>query len=93
VGVRVPDHDGCRALIRAAGGALAVTSANRSGEVSPTTVAAAAAQLGDAVTLYLDGGRTVGGTPSTVVSLHDDTFTIIRKGPIPAAMIANVLSS
>jgi L-threonylcarbamoyladenylate synthase len=91
VGVRVPDHEQCRALIRAVGGALAATSANRSGAANPTTVQAAFEALGDAVAIYLDGGQTAGDRASTVIELHDDGFIILREGPITQAMLDEAL--
>ena len=92
IGLRVPDHDGCRALIRAAGGAIAATSANRSGAANPTTVEEAAAQLGEAVALYLDGGKTAGDRPSTVVSLEGGKLTVLRPGPVTRAMLDSALA-
>ncbi|MCZ7544524.1 MAG: L-threonylcarbamoyladenylate synthase [Anaerolineae bacterium] len=82
VGVRVPAHDVGRAVIRAAGGALAVTSANRSGGPSPVTVTEAVAQLGASVPLYLDGGPCPGGQPSTVAGIAGGELVIYRAGPI-----------
>ncbi len=82
VGVRVPNHNATRAIIEAAGGALAVTSANLSDAPDAVTVDAAAAQLGDAVALYLDGGACPGGQPSTVVQIKRNMLKILRQGPI-----------
>jgi L-threonylcarbamoyladenylate synthase len=82
VGVRVPDCDAARSVIRAAGGALAVTSANRSGGQSSATVEDAVAQLGEAVALYLDGGPCPGGQPSTVVEVSAAGLKVLRAGPI-----------
>jgi L-threonylcarbamoyladenylate synthase len=93
VGVRVPDHDQCRALIRAVGGALAATSANRSGEANPTTVQQAVAALGESVSVYLDGGQTAGDRASTVIELHEDSFTVLREGPITEAMLSEALAA
>ncbi len=92
IGLRVPDHDGCRAFIRTAGGAIAATSANRSGAANPTTVEEAAAQLGETVAMYLNGGKTAGDTPSTVVSLEGDMLTVLRQGPVTQAMLDRVLA-
>lgn len=93
VGVRVPAHEHCRALIRAVGGALAATSANRSGAANPTTVQAAFEALGEAVSVYLDSGQTAGDRASTVIELHDDTFTLLREGPITQAMLNEALTA
>jgi L-threonylcarbamoyladenylate synthase len=91
VGVRVPDHEPCRALIRAVGGALAATSANRSGAANPTTAQAAFEALGDAVAIYLDGGQTAGDRASTVIELREDGFTMLREGPITHVMLDEAL--
>ena len=85
VGVRVPDHSATLAVIAACRGVLAVTSANRSGEPSALTAQQAAAALGEAVTLVLDGGPAPGGTPSTVVDVSTGRIDILREGPITAA--------
>ncbi len=92
VGVRVPDHDLTRAVIRAMGGALAVTSANRSGGPNPLTVREAYQQLGAAVALYMDDGPALGGRPSTVVTFEEDgELVIVREGPINAVELRAVL--
>ena len=86
VGVRVPDHDLTRAVIRAMGGALAVTSANRSGGPNPLDVPAARQQLGSAVSYYLDDGPAPGGVPSTVVAFDETgALQIVREGPLSLA--------
>jgi L-threonylcarbamoyladenylate synthase len=91
VGVRVPDCDATRAVIRAAGGALAATSANRSSEKSSVTVEEAVAQLGGAVALYLDGGPCPGGQPSTVVEVSAAGLKVLRAGPIGEAALRAAL--
>jgi L-threonylcarbamoyladenylate synthase len=92
VGVRVPDHPVARALLRAAG-PLAVTSANLSGQASPTTAEAVRAQLGGRIALILDGGRTPGGVPSTVVNCLGADPVILRAGPISLHQIQEVIST
>src|SRR5437762_510414 len=57
VAVRVPNHRGLRRLIARCGGALAATSANRSGEPDALDVGEAVRYLGDHVQLFVDGGR------------------------------------
>lgn len=85
VGVRMPAHPYVLELIAGCGGALAVTSANRSGEPSPRDAATVEAALGGAVELIIDGGHTPGGQASTVVALGPDGPVILREGPITAA--------
>ena len=83
VGVRVPDHEIALALLRAAG-PMAVTSANISGRESPTLAEEVLAQLDGRIELILDGGKTPGGTPSTVVDCSQEQIEILREGPIAA---------
>jgi L-threonylcarbamoyladenylate synthase len=93
IGLRVPDHDATRAVIRACGGALAVTSANISGQPSPLTADEAASALGEGVALVLDGGPCPGGVPSTVVDVTGDQLRIIRPGPLDAATLRRALDA
>jgi L-threonylcarbamoyladenylate synthase len=81
LGVRVPDHAGCRQLIRVCGGWLTGTSANRSGQSSARSAVEAMRQLGESVDLVLDGG-TLSGKESTVVQVLGNAVTILRTGPI-----------
>lgn len=85
VAVRIPDNAIARALIRAAGGALATTSANLSLEPPATSGAAAMAALGGAVAAVVDGGPTPGDVPSTIVDCTGRELRILRHGPISAA--------
>lgn len=81
VGVRVPDHEVARALLRAAG-PLAVTSANISGAQSPVTAQEVYEQLGGRIALVIDGGKTPGGVPSTLVDCTLPELKVLREGPI-----------
>jgi L-threonylcarbamoyladenylate synthase len=92
VAVRVPNHAATRAIIAAAGGVLAVTSANRSDQPPACTIQAAIRYLSDAVTLYLDDGTCLGGVPSTVVSFEEDDLVIVRPGPISEEELRAVLA-
>jgi len=87
IGVRCPDHDLVRALARELG-PLAVTSANRHGEPTPTTAAAAATALGDAVALVIDGGPCP-IAPSTVIDGTTADLRVLRPGPISAQDLVN----
>lgn len=91
VGVREPDHPVARALLKRSG-PLAVTSANLSGESSPTTAAEVLAQLGGRIALILDGGPTPGGVPSTVVDCVGSEPRILREGALSKEKILTFLS-
>ena len=90
VGVRVPDHAVARALLSAAG-PMAVTSANISGQPSPSTAQEVFAQLGGRIALIIDGGKTPGGIPSTVVDCTGTEPVILRAGPVSQAEIRAAL--
>ena len=92
VGVRVPDHGVARALLCAAG-PMAVTSANISGQPSPSTAQDVFTQLGGRIALIVDDGSTPGGVPSTVVDCTGNDLKILREGPISLEAIKSKLSS
>ena len=87
IGVRVPDHDCPRALARELG-PLPVTSANRSGMPDARDAAEVAAQLGDRISLILDGGPARKGVPSTIVDCSGRLPFVLREG---AASLADVM--
>lgn len=82
VGVRVPAHPVAIALLREAGGALAVTSANRSGESPGLDASEVLASLTPDIDLVLDAGSTPGDRASTVIGVDDDKLVLHREGAI-----------
>ena len=90
VGVRVPDHEVARALLGAAG-PMAVTSANISGGQSPVTAQEVDEQLGGRIPLIIDGGKTPGGVPSTLVDCTDVELKVLREGPISLEELLSAL--
>lgn len=91
IAVRIPDHPDARALLSAAG-PMAVTSANISGKPSPSTAQEVYEQLGGRIPLILDGGKTMGGIPSTLVDCTGEKPVILREGPIYLEQLLAVLS-
>lgn len=90
VGVRVPDHDVARLLLRAAG-PMAVTSANISGKQSPVTAEEVYEQLAGRIDLIIDGGKTPGGVPSTLVDCRTSELMVLREGPISLEELISAL--
>jgi L-threonylcarbamoyladenylate synthase len=95
VGVRVPDHPVAlgllEAFVRAGGKGVAAPSANRFGNVSPTTAQAVSDELSDYLAdgdQILDGGPCDVGVESTIIDCTGDTPKILRPGAITAQMIA-----
>jgi L-threonylcarbamoyladenylate synthase len=81
VGVRMPDHPVALTLLNQAG-PMAVTSANLSGQASASSAQEVFDQLAGQIPIILDGGKTPGGLPSTVVDCTKDEPVILRAGPI-----------
>ena len=82
VGVRMPDNELAVAIISKAGGAVAVTSANRSGSPEATSAAMVREIFGCGLGWIVDGGECNGGRPSTVVQLVHGEPRILRCGAI-----------
>ena len=91
VAIRAPAHPVARRLLAAVRRPLAAPSANRSGQVSPTTAAHVRAGLGASVDLVLDGGPCRLGLESTVLDLTGDSPAILRPGALTAESLAEVL--
>lgn len=94
VGVRVPNHPVAlgllKAFVRTGGKGVAAPSANRFGNVSPTTAHAVATELGDYLAdgdQILDGGACDVGVESTIIDCTGDVPKILRPGAITAQMI------
>ena len=90
VAVRVPAYEPAQALIRRAGGALAVTSANISGRPPARTAAEVMQQLGRRIPLVLDGGPAPGGTESSIVDCSHDRPRLLREGALARAELERV---
>ena len=91
VGVRLPDDDRVRALVRACGGALTATSANPAGEAPARTAEDVAAYFPEGVDLIVAGGETKTDQPSTVVDASDSEVKLIRQGAIAWAELQGAL--
>jgi L-threonylcarbamoyladenylate synthase len=95
VGVRVPDHSVAlgllEAFVRAGGKGVAAPSANRFGNVSPTTAGAVSDELSGYLAdsdQILDGGPCDVGVESTIIDCTGDLPKILRPGAITAQMIS-----
>lgn len=93
VGVRLPDDERVRAIVRACGGALTATSANRSGEPAARSAAEALKYFGESIDLIVDGGATKTDRPSTVVDTTSDEVSLVREGAIAWPDIQSALDS
>ena len=94
VGVRVPNHPVALGLLeafaKAGGKGVAAPSANRFGNVSPTTAQAVSDELSDYLAdrdLILDGGACDVGVESTIIDCTGDVPKILRPGAVTEEMI------
>lgn len=89
IALRVPDHELARDVLRRTG-PMAVSSANISGQPAALSCDEAIQQLGDSVSVYLDGGPLDGpvGAPSTIVDFtqHEDG-EVLRRGAISVEVL------
>jgi L-threonylcarbamoyladenylate synthase len=97
VGIRIPDNSLALGLLEAfhklGGTGIAAPSANRFGQVSPTTAEAVQEELGNYFSdtdLVLDGGPSEVGVESTIIDCTGKLPLILRPGAITVEMIAEV---
>ncbi|QPK84012.1 threonylcarbamoyl-AMP synthase [Corynebacterium qintianiae] len=88
--LRMPNQPLAIELLREVG-PMAVSSANLTGNEPPVTTSAARQQFGNAVPVYLDGGRAAVGEPSTIIDISGPHPVILRHGAISAERIGEVL--
>jgi L-threonylcarbamoyladenylate synthase len=97
VGIRIPDNSLALGLLESfhklGGAGIAAPSANRFGQVSPTTAEAVQEELGEyllATDLVLDGGQSLVGVESTIIDCTGELPRILRPGAITIEMIEEV---
>ncbi|MGH3416073.1 MAG: L-threonylcarbamoyladenylate synthase, partial [Actinocrinis sp.] len=74
-------------------GPMGVSSANKSGQPPATTASEAQDQLGTAVDVYLDGGKTADNLPSSIVDLTGDVPKLLREGALGFDQLAKVVAN
>jgi L-threonylcarbamoyladenylate synthase len=94
VGLRVPAHVIALSLLGAfekiGGLGIAAPSANRFGQVSPTTSEAVEAEIGKYLApqdIILDGGPSLVGVESTIIDCTGELPRILRPGAVTESMI------
>jgi len=93
VALRVPASEIPLAVIRSAGVPITATSANLSGEGECTSALEVRDQLGDCLSIIVDGGQSPRDMPSTIVDLtsEDGSWRILRHGAIPEEQLVELL--
>ncbi|HPU23186.1 MAG TPA: L-threonylcarbamoyladenylate synthase, partial [Candidatus Kapabacteria bacterium] len=90
VGLRMPKEEIALELIRQSGCPIAAPSANKFGRISPTTAQHVRKYLPE-VDFILDGGKTKVGIESTIITLTENGFVILRNGFITREDLETVL--
>ncbi len=91
VALRMPLHAVALEVLKQTG-PLAVSSANRTGQPPATTADEAQSQLGEAVSVYLDGGPCADNIPSTILDLTGSVPVLLRAGAVSVDRLRTVVS-
>ena len=91
IGVRIPNLDLAIKIIDLAGGILATTSANISGEATPKSYNELSEAIKSRVDILVDGGECKLGEASTIIDLTSDVPKILRKGAISTDEITKII--
>lgn len=91
VGVRIPNHEMALSIIRAAGGILPTTSANISGEATPSSYQELSETIKRNADIVIDGGVCPVGEASTILDFTKDSIQILRLGAITKEEIEAVI--
>jgi L-threonylcarbamoyladenylate synthase len=91
IGVRLPDDEECRSIVRACGGLLTATSANPAGRPPARTASEVASYFPEGLGLVIDGGATRAELPSTVIDVTGPKPRLIREGVVTRAELEETL--
>ena len=91
IGLRLPNDETVRALVRACGGSLTATSANPSGFGPAINAHEVESYFGDTLDMIVDGGSSTTTEPSTVLDLSNEEPKLIREGVIKKELLADLL--
>lgn len=91
VGVRIPNQPLLLEILQEFGGAMAVTSANLSGQPAATAPDEFGAALISRIDMIVDGGKTPGPIPSTVYDISVSPPQIRRHGVISEETLTEAL--
>ena len=92
VGLRIPNNEIARELIKYSGGALATPSANKTGHLSPTRAEHVIKQFAsDEIDFLIDGGKTEKAIESTILDMTKNPPLILRNGGVSKSQIEAVI--
>ena len=91
VGLRLPNDEDVRVLVRVCGGALTATSANLSGAPPARSAEQVADYFPTGIDLIINGGEVLAKEPSTVLDLSQPEPHVIREGAVSQKTLEGVL--
>lgn len=91
IGIRLPDSKLCMDIIEQAGVPVAAPSANPRGKLPARTAREVMDYFSGRLELIIDGGKSPGTIPSTVVDVTADPPAVLREGIIKTADILSAL--
>jgi len=91
IGIRLPDLPWLRKLVSETGIPITATSANISGEREVSHIEEVRETFYGKVDLIVDGGKTRGNLPSTVIDMTSESPKVLREGAIPRSQLKNHL--
>ncbi len=91
VGLRLPNDEDVRVLVRVCGGALTATSANLSGAPPARSAEQVADYFPSGIDLIINGGEVLAKEPSTVLDLSQPEPHVIREGAVSQKTLEGVL--
>lgn len=91
VGVRIPDDEQVRDLVRICGGALTATSANPSHKPPARTASEVASYFPVGLDLIIDSGAVTATRPSTVLDLSGPTAKLVREGALERSKLTEFI--
>ena len=92
IGLRLPDDEEVRALVKVCGGALTATSANHSGTPPAQTAAEVESYFPSGIDLIIDGGAALITEPSTVVDVSGEQPRMIREGAVKRSELGALIA-
>lgn len=91
VGIRMPEGEIARELVRLAGVPIAAPSANIAGHPSGTNIQSIINDFENTVDYFVDGGESKLGKASTIVKVVNGSPTILREGSITLEQIKQAI--
>ncbi len=92
IGLRLSAHPFARKLVRQLGKPLTATSANLSAAPDCADASEVILQIGNQINAIIDGGKTPGGMPSTIIDVTCDPPVILREGAVRSDTIKTSLT-